>query len=160
MSAVMMKTLDKAVLVGILAWFMVLWAMFPHARLAFLFWVAVISGGLIWGLLRFGKRKGKAALPPDFQPSYRTQNIAIDLDKGMLWVRPVRGKDRVLYRGNLRHWQHQWKEAHNVWGQVFRRENRISFDVADINAPHFEVRFRSYEEATIWHARLSAWINE
>jgi hypothetical protein len=155
-----MKTKDKVVLVGTLVWFVLLWTMFPHANLGFIFTLAALCGGLVWFALTFGKRAGNAALPAGFKTSYRSRPIAMDLENGTLWVRPTRGRDRVLHKGQLRQWKHEWTESHNVVGTTFRQHNRITFAVADLNEPMFDVSFKSYQEAAIWHARLSAWINE
>lgn len=154
-----MNTRDKTVLIGTTIWLVVLWWMFPHARFSALFWLALISGAMVWLLLRFGKRKGTAALPESFTASYRSANMALDLERGALWVRPARGKDRVFHRSDLRTWNHVWKEASNTWGQIFKRNNQLVITVADLHSPTVEVHFSSYEEAATWQARIDAWVN-
>jgi hypothetical protein len=134
---------------------------FPHGNATVMVGFAMVCGGLLWGAVSLGliARKKKAALPPGFSPTYRAAHIAIDLDQTLLWVRPKRGKERVLPRSDLRRWQHEWTEVRNAMGQTYRRRHVITFNVADLDEPTFEVPFKSDEEAETWHARISAWAN-
>jgi hypothetical protein len=152
-----MKTQSKVILLGTVCFAIYMLISFPHGDRTFLIGFAALCGGLVWAALTFGKRKH--ALPDGFSPSYRSTHIALDLDHNQLWLRPIRGNERVLYRSDLRTWQHEWKEASNIWGHVFKRNNRLVFNFADVQAPTAEVHFTSYQDAATWQARINAWAN-
>jgi hypothetical protein len=159
MDATTMKTKDKGVLIGSAAWFVALWIMFPHAKLMAIVVLTAISGGLVWLALTFGKRKGKAALPAGFKADYRAAHIALDQTSGQLWIRPMRGRDRVLSRGQVLEWKAEYGTRRNVWGHEQSWDHTLILITNELAEPYVRVRMRNRMDVETWHARLSSWIN-
>jgi hypothetical protein len=159
MNATTMKTKDKGVLIGTAVWFVVLWLLFPHAKLEALVILAIIGGGFVWLMLTFGKREGKAALPMGFKADYRAAHIALDQTSGQLWIRPIRGRDRVLSRGQVLEWKAEYATRRNIWGHELTWDHTLILITSDVADPYTRIRMRSRTDLETWHARLSSWIN-
>lgn len=154
------KFWTKARIIGAIAGFCVLGLPFlasdaipflPSVLLA-----ALVTGAGAW----IAPHLFKTRPPADFHADFQSARLALDVKSNQLWVDPDKGKPFVIGGGALRKWKHEWVSDRNAFGKEFRTHNRIQFATIDMKQPMFEVSFRSYDEASNWHARLENWLNE
>lgn len=117
--------------------------------------------GLIMGSSKPATSNASGSWPADFTPTVAHRNIAIDAAGDRLWVRPVSGAPRVMNRGEVKAWTHEWLDAANAYGMRFKVKNFIVIRTPDIQNPILKVGFgRDYKTAADWQARITNWVNE
>lgn len=148
-----------------IAWFLVIalfqlsagntFGAFAFSMVAFACWAAP-------RLLR-GKKLTAPPSSSEFNPTLAHDNIALDADRDMLWIRDVSGAARYVRRGELL----SWKTDSALTGRMLHHQ--IHLQVRDVQQPLWRVEFkrhaegwkhsakRNSEERSEWFARIQAW---
>lgn len=107
---------------------------------------------------------GKPAAPP-FEATHRHDNLAINADKNLVWVRDEHGREYTLEAREIRQWNHLW-----VPDRGYKAQNRIELRTSRVDSPVLVVPFRRHSatvwgapknarECEEWHGRLSAFLD-
>jgi hypothetical protein len=119
----------------------------------------------IWAAPRLlrGKKLTAPLSSSEFNPTLAHDNIALDADRDMLWIRDVSGATRYVRRGELL----SWKTDSALAGRMLHHQ--IHLQVSDVQQPLWRVEFkrhaegwkhsakRNSEERSEWFARVQAW---
>jgi hypothetical protein len=155
-----MRLHDKVFVIGIPLLIVFEIITHPHGHPAGIALIFGVSGVLAWILTRmFAGFLFNPALPSGFTADYRSRNIALDLNRGLLWVRPDQGSAREIHKGELRNWAYNYTSVTNVWGMKFKVKNTLDLQISDMHRPSYTVNFRNSHDAEAWHSRLNNWVN-
>ena len=108
---------------------------------------------------------GTGGTSDGFQSDFKHDNIAINSQTGMLWVRDISGKTATLDKDDVLRWTLACTEIGDL-----SVKNRIELHVQDLKMPMWTVRFnrhgdtwkwnarRNHAEALEWQSRLTTWL--
>lgn len=128
--------------------------------------------GFIAFLWVFSSRRkpARAISHSDFTPAFQSRNIALDTERGKLWLRDASGRERVFAKDEILRWKTSSVQLSRR-ADVASLKNAIEIDVRDLASPRWRIEFDSYSrrffggerenasEMEDWFSRLTTWMN-
>lgn len=124
-----------------------------------------LAASTMWWVPRIaaGPRKAPPKPNAEFNPSIAHDNIALDPQRDLLWIRDPKLGERFVCHGDLLSWRtdQDWNNG------TFRQ--RIELQLRDVNQPSWQVLFQRHsdtwkssskkngQERDEWFARIQAW---